>query len=291
MTSPPPDGPSSSTESNLPVSHPTPGIQMIVDHAIPPPRVFKTVDTLLERDGAQIFLRRMFRFFFFLFFFLLFFWGGKVREVDRDGSGEIGFNEFLAILQPNRKDAVKGTIAKVIALQEVKKVGACCCCCCFCCCCCCCHKHKTQCRCGHTSIEGGEAPFLVLPNKREKKVKMTGGHFLTQYRPNFVLFFMQQFAWTPTCSSPKGIVHQRHTWTYFFAQNPPLPRKGYYRAPQKLVYLHPTMDQTFGRGGGVTFGVYLFLAIWIRTSEMVYRHSCAAPKVTPQKHFREGVAK
>eukprot|EP00904_Undaria_pinnatifida_P002206 jgi/Undpi1/11987/HiC_scaffold_4.g01686.m1 len=44
-----------------------------------------------------------------------------VREVDRDGSGEIGFNEFLAILQPNRKDAVKGTIAKVIALQEVKK--------------------------------------------------------------------------------------------------------------------------------------------------------------------------
>ena len=44
--------------------------------------------------------------------------------MDRDGSGEIGFQEFLSILQPNRKGAAKGTVDKIISLQEVKKVYA-----------------------------------------------------------------------------------------------------------------------------------------------------------------------
>lgn len=45
-----------------------------------------------------------------------------MRQVDKDGSGEIGFKEFLAILQPKEAPAGKSGIDKIIHLQEVKNV-------------------------------------------------------------------------------------------------------------------------------------------------------------------------
>lgn len=56
-----------------------------------------------------------------------------MRHVDKDGSGEIGFNEFLAILQPREaaagagseksKMATANAVNKIVRLQQVKKVG------------------------------------------------------------------------------------------------------------------------------------------------------------------------
>lgn len=43
--------------------------------------------------------------------------------MDKDGSGEIGFHEFLAILQPKGATAGKSAIDKITHLQDVKKVG------------------------------------------------------------------------------------------------------------------------------------------------------------------------
>lgn len=45
-----------------------------------------------------------------------------MRQVDKDGSGEIGFKEFLAILQPTGGGAGKSAIDKIVHLQDVKKV-------------------------------------------------------------------------------------------------------------------------------------------------------------------------
>lgn len=42
--------------------------------------------------------------------------------MDKDGSGEIGFKEFLAILQPKGVVAGKSAIDKIVHLQDVKKV-------------------------------------------------------------------------------------------------------------------------------------------------------------------------
>lgn len=47
----------------------------------------------------------------------------QVRQVDKDGSGEIGFKEFLAILQPKGVGAGKSAIDKIVHLQDVKKVN------------------------------------------------------------------------------------------------------------------------------------------------------------------------
>ncbi|CAM9499456.1 unnamed protein product, partial [Scytosiphon promiscuus] len=50
--------------------------------------------------------------------------GRLVRQVDRDGSGEIGFKEFLAIFQPKGETAAKSAVDKIVHLQEVKKARA-----------------------------------------------------------------------------------------------------------------------------------------------------------------------
>jgi len=48
-----------------------------------------------------------------------------VRQVDKDGSGEIGFHEFLAILKPKEEAAGKCAIDKIVHLQDVKNVSCC----------------------------------------------------------------------------------------------------------------------------------------------------------------------
>lgn len=45
-----------------------------------------------------------------------------MRQVDKDGSGEIGFKEFLAILQPKGEVTGKSAVDKIVHLQDVKKV-------------------------------------------------------------------------------------------------------------------------------------------------------------------------